>query len=130
MSTPKKEIIKAIYIRVAKDSLEFVTIASKEELQSKKDKVKLLYPTHEIVVKTFASIEAEETIKFYKFNCEVINGNFIARCIPCSKTAVFCIRHIPTLNQVVITISANSEDEAFYKAHDLYNELYIKKYIK
>lgn len=130
MSTPKKEIIKAIYIRVAKDTLEFVTISSKEELQSKKDKIQLVYPNNEIVVKTFCSIEHDNTLKFYKFVCEVIDKDFIAKLIPYNNDTTFNIRHIKDTNRVSITIDGTSEDDAFYKAHKLYTQLYIDKYIK
>ena len=130
MSTPKKEIIKAIYIKVANDSLEFITISSKEELQSKIDKIKLVYPANEIVVKTFCSIECNKDIKFYKFICEIIDNEFVARVVPCGKFATFNIRHIFGTNQVVITLDSTSEEYAFYKAHTLYKQLYIDKYIK
>lgn len=131
MSTPKKEIIKAIYIKIANDSLEFITISSKEELQSKKDKIKLVYPSNEIVVKTFASIECEHQPKFYKFICEIIDGDFIGRAIPCSSiTSSFCIRHISDTNQVSITICGDNEDDAFHKAHNVYKNLYTLQYLK
>ena len=130
MNKPKKEIIKAIYIKVANDSLEFVTISSKEELQSKIGKIKLAYPSNEIVVKTFCSIDCDCTLKFYKFICEVLDNEFVARVVPCSKFATFNIRHIFGTNQVIITLDAISEEYAFYKAHKLYKQLYIDKYIK
>jgi len=81
MRISKKEIIKAIYIKLASDTLEFITISSKQELQAKTDAVKAAHPNNPVVVKTFMSIE-DPTDRFYKFKCEVIGQDFIAELIP------------------------------------------------
>ena len=129
MRISKKEIIKAIYIKLASDTLEFITIATKQELEAKTNAVKANCPNNPVIIKTFMSIE-DPIDRFYKFKCEVIGQDFIAELIPCSKfNETVTVRHIKDTNQLVITINAISEDYALQKAHDIYKLMYKHKYV-
>lgn len=130
MSKPVKEIVKAIYVKLASDELEFVTICTKAELNLKLSNYKMLNPNLQYVVKTYSEIEPE--VEYFKFNV-FINLDDTIDIVPtpcCQDEETFIIRHIIKENKFVITLVAYTEDEAIEKIHELWCLIYSKKYCK
>lgn len=130
MSKTVKEIVKAIYVKLASDELEFVTICSKEDLNRILCDYEHLNPTSQYIVKTYSEIEPE--LEYYKFIVYINEDNSIeVSPTPCNQDEeTFNIRHILKENRFVITLAAYEESEAVEKIHELWCLLYSKKYAK
>ena len=131
MSKPEKEIVKAIYVKTANDTLEFVSIHSKDEVKKELNQLKIVMPNDTFVVKTYCEIE-EEPLDYFKFSVTCIGAGDIEIspliCDPLVDT--FSIRHIVKESRFVIVLAATDTIEAMEKIYELYTLLYSKKYIK
>ena len=130
MSKIEKEIVKAIYVKLASDELEFVTICSKEELNPKLALLQKNEPNVQFITKTYSEIEDEP--EYFKFNVFINEDNSIEIVpTPCYQDEeTFYIRHIIKENRFVITLAAFTTNDALEKIHELWILLYSKKYAK
>ena len=130
MSKPVKEIVKAIYVMISSDELEFVTLCSKDKINHELTSLRLQNPTSKYVTKTYCEIEPE--VEYFKFNV-FINLDDTIDIVPtpcCQDEETFIVRHIIKENKFVITLVAYTEDEAIEKIHELWCLIYSKKYCK